>query len=214
MLVIHRAVKHCEIPQDTLRKMPLPAIILAAGASRRLGQPKQLIGFAGEPLLARALRLAKESGASPVLVVLGANFAPICATIPFDQAIPVFNDKWEQGMSSSIHAGLNEADVRAPEAKGALIMTCDQPRLSADHLRALLEAFRAQVQTLIVASSYAGANGIPAVFPRSVYSKLHALHGDNGARTVLAKPPCSLVSLPFEGGEVDIDLPSDLAHLN
>jgi molybdenum cofactor cytidylyltransferase len=64
-------------------RMTVAAIILAAGASRRLGQPKQLVGFAGEMLLERALRLAREAGASPVLAVLGAHFAPICANIPF-----------------------------------------------------------------------------------------------------------------------------------
>jgi CTP:molybdopterin cytidylyltransferase MocA len=194
--------------------MSVAAIILAAGPSSRLGRPKQLVGFGGESLLERALRLAKEAQASPVLVVLGANFAPICASIPFDRAIPVFNEKWQQGMSTSIHAGLSEADVRAPESSGALVMPCDQPRLSSEHLRALLQAFAAQAKATIIASAYAGIHGIPAVFPRSVFPKLHALHGDKGARALLAKPPCSLIALPFEGGEVDIDLPSDLAHLN
>ena len=194
--------------------MSVAAIILAAGPSRRLGQPKQLLGFAGEALLERALRLAKEAGASPVLAVLGANFAPICASIPFNEAIPVFNEKWEQGMSTSIHAGLNEADVRSPEAVGALVMTCDQPRLSAEHLRALLRGFAAQEKPTIITSTYAGTYGIPAVFPRSVYPKLHALHGDKGARTLLIKPPCPIVAVPFEGGDIDIDLPEDLAHLS
>jgi molybdenum cofactor cytidylyltransferase len=194
--------------------MPVAAIILAAGPSSRLGQPKQLLGFGGEALLERALRLANEAGANPVLAVLGANFAPICAAIPFNATIPVLNDKWEQGISSSIHAGLNEADVRSPDAAGALIMTCDQPRLSVDHLRALLKAFDAQPKPSIVASAYAGMNGTPAVFPRSVFAKLHALHGDKGARTLLIKPPCALITIPFEGGEVDIDLPSDLTHLH
>lgn len=194
--------------------MSVAAIILAAGSSSRLGQPKQLLGFAGEALLERALRLAKEAGASPVLVVLGANFAPICATIPFNEAIPVFNEKWEQGMSTSIHAGLSEADVRAPEAAGALVMACDQPRFSASHLHSLLLAFNAaQSEPTIVASNYAGIYGIPAIFPRSVYPKLHALHGDKGARALLTKPPCRVVALACSGCEIDIDLPEDLAHL-
>ena len=193
--------------------MTIPAIILAAGASRRLGQPKQLVGFAGEALLERALRLAKESGAAPVLAVLGANFAPICASIPFDGAIPVLNDKWEQGMSTSIHAGLNEAEVRAPRASGALLMPCDQPRLSARHLRALLTAFEAQPAPSIIASAYAGIQGIPAVFPRSSFGALRSLHGDTGARALLAKSQCPVIALSFEGGELDIDLPSDLAQL-
>jgi molybdenum cofactor cytidylyltransferase len=194
--------------------MPVAAIILAAGPSSRLGQPKQLVGFAGESLLERALRLAKEAGASPVLAVLGANFAPICATIPFNEAIPVFNEKWQQGMSTSIHAGLSEADVRAPESTGALVMTCDQPRFSASHLHSLLLAFvAAQTEPTIVASNYAGIYGIPAVFPRNVYPKLHTLHGDKGARTLLAKPPCRIVAVACSGCEIDIDLPEDLAHL-
>jgi len=194
--------------------MSVAAIILAAGASRRLGQPKQLVGFGGEALLERALRLAKEAGASPVLAVLGANFAPICASIPFNEAIPVFNEKWEHGMSTSIHAGLNEADVRAPEAVGALVMACDQPHLSASHLKSLLQAFAAaQTEPTIVASNYSGTYGIPAVFPRSAYPKLHALHGDKGARSLLAKPPCRIVAVSCSGCEIDIDLPEDLAHL-
>lgn len=193
--------------------MTVAAIILAAGASRRLGQPKQLLGFDGETLLQRTLRIAKESGASPVLVVLGAHFAPICVNIPFDQAIPVFNDQWESGMSTSIHAGLHELDVRSPAAQGAIIMTCDQPRLTSEHLRALLQAFHQQSGSHIVASSYAGSFGIPAIFPRSVFSALHELRGDKGARALLHQPPCPLFSLPFEGGEVDIDVPSDLGKL-
>jgi molybdenum cofactor cytidylyltransferase len=193
--------------------MPVAAIILAAGASRRLGQPKQLVVLAGEALLERALRLAKEANASPVLVVLGANFAPICASIPLDKAIPVLNDQWEQGMASSIHVGLHELDVRAPESPGSLIMTCDQPRLTSDHLRALIASFTAQPDPAIVASFYANTPGIPAVFPRAVFSSLHALRGDKGARSLLVKPPCPVVTIPFEGGEVDIDLPADLAKL-
>ena len=194
--------------------MSVAAIILAAGPSSRLGQPKQLVDFAGEALLERAMRFAKEAGASPVLAVLGANFAPICASITFNEAIPVFNEKWEQGMSTSIHAGLHEADVRSPDSIGVLVMACDQPHLSAGHLRSLLQAFvAAQSKPTIVASTYVGTHGIPAVFPRSVYPRLLALQGDKGARTLFAKPPCQVVAVPCSGCEIDIDLPEDLAHL-
>lgn len=193
--------------------MPVAAIILAAGASRRLGQPKQLLEFRGETLLERALRMAKESGAAPVLAVLGARFASICATIPFNDAIPVLNDQWEQGISSSIRAGLREVDVRAPQASGALIMSCDQPRLTSMHLRELVDTFVAQTTPSIVASSYSGVQGVPAIFPRAAFPDLCALRGDKGARSLLVRPPCPVIVLPFEGGELDIDLPSDLAQL-
>jgi CTP:molybdopterin cytidylyltransferase MocA len=194
--------------------MSVPAIILAAGASRRLGRPKQLVNFEGETLLARALRLAREAGAAPILAVLGANFAAICASVDFECAIPVLNDQWESGLASSIHAGLNEAETRSSEPAGALVMTCDQPRLTAQHLAMLLAAFRQHNGKSIVASLYAGAHGIPAVFPREVFAALRSLQGDKGARGLFTQAPCAVVSVPFEGGGVDIDRPSDLARLS
>lgn len=194
--------------------MTIPAIILAAGASRRLGQPKQLLDFEGETLLGRTLRLAKEAGAKPVLAVLGADFASICASVAFDDAIPVLNDQWESGMASSIHAGVNEAEVRAPECPGVLLMACDQPRLTSKHLTALLNTFYQHEMEAIVASEYAGARGVPAVFPRDAFDALRSLHGDKGARGLFIKAPCPVIGLPFEGGEVDIDQPSDLKHLD
>jgi molybdenum cofactor cytidylyltransferase len=196
--------------------MPVAAILLAAGASRRLGQPKQLLLLGGETMIKRAIRLANESGATPVIVVLGAHYEQIRAAIPLNllpHTIPILNSAWEQGIASSIHAALGALDARAPQASGALILTCDQPRLSAAHLRALLQAFASQPAPAIVASAYAGVLGIPAVFPRQVYADLLALRGDKGARALLMQPPCPLVSLPFPGGEIDIDELADLAQL-
>ena len=193
--------------------MPVVAIVLAAGASRRLGQPKQLLLHGGETLLGRAIRLAGESGATPVIAVLGAHRRRICAAVSFNHAILVVNSAWEQGIASSIHAALCALEDCAPQAPGALILSCDQPRLTAGHLRALLQAFNAQPAPAIVASAYAGVMGIPAVFPRAVFAELGALRGDKGARALLMQPPCPLIALPFPGGEVDIDLPDDLAQL-
>lgn len=194
--------------------MSLPAIILAAGASRRLGQPKQLVSFEGETLLERSFRIAREAGAAPVLVVLGANFASICASVAFEGAVPVLNDQWESGMASSIHAGLNEAEVRSSETAGVLIMACDQPLLTVEHIARLLMTFGDHAAESIVASEYAGTRGIPAVFPRKVFAALRSLHGDKGARGLLAKAPCPVIALRLEGGSVDIDLPADLDNLN
>jgi molybdenum cofactor cytidylyltransferase len=193
--------------------MPLAAIILAAGASRRLGHPKQLVKFGGETLLERAIRLAAEGGASPVITVLGAHFIEICAAIPQDDSIRVLNDRWETGIASSIHTGIHLLDSILPDSPGTLIMTCDQPRLTAVHLRALLGVFDAQAEPSVVASAYAGAAGIPAAFPRSVFPRLRQLQGDQGARSLLANPPCPMIAVKFAGGEVDIDEPADLARL-
>jgi CTP:molybdopterin cytidylyltransferase MocA len=196
--------------------MPVAAIVLAAGASRRLGRPKQLLVLGGENLIARAIRLAGEAGATPVIAVLGAYHERIGAAIESGKtrnAIPVVNGDWRQGIATSIHAGLRALEDLAPQASGALILGCDQPRLTAEHLRALLEAFAAQGSSAIIASGYAGVAGIPAVFPRAVFADLLALRGDQGARALLMQSPRPPASLPFPGGEVDIDLPADLALL-
>jgi CTP:molybdopterin cytidylyltransferase MocA len=199
--------------------MSFPAIVLAAGASRRLGQSKQLLKHGSETLLKRAIRLSNEAGASPVFAVLGAHFEIISASVPLHDATIVFNGNWEQGIASSIHAGLralngNPTGTSGSQASGALLLTCDQPRLTAAHLRALTETFTAQSAPSIVASTYAGVLGVPAMFPRTVFPELLALHGDKGARELLKQPSCPLVAVEFAGGEVDIDIPADLEALD
>ncbi|HVC47651.1 MAG TPA: nucleotidyltransferase family protein [Terracidiphilus sp.] len=193
--------------------MTVPAILLAAGASSRLGQPKQLVSVGSEVLLERAIRVAREAGAHPVLVVLGAHFAPICARIDLQDAIAVLNEEWMQGISTSIRAGLGALDVSAPNSSCALIMTCDQPRLTAAHLRALIAAFHAQPASAIAASSYAGVRGTPAIFPRDMFPRMLALKGDKGARSLIAAESSKVVAVQFDGGEIDIDEPADLDQL-
>ena len=112
----------------------IPAIVLAAGASRRLGQPKQLLKLDGETLVERAVRLANEAGAAPVIAVLGAHYQAIRAAVALEGAIHILNDEWEQGIASSIRAGIDALDAIAREASGVLILSCDQPRLTAGHL--------------------------------------------------------------------------------
>jgi molybdenum cofactor cytidylyltransferase len=199
--------------RDTLELMSVAAIVLAAGASRRLGQPKQLLMLGGETLLGRALRLATEAGAAPVFSVLGANHEVILSTIQSENTIVVVNRNWVLGLATSIQAGLQAVESTTPNIAGVLVMTCDQPRLNADHLRLLIKAFEAKSAPTIVASSYDDARGTPAVFPRNSFPRLLALRGDRGARAVIARPPCPVISLSFMGGEIDIDLPTDLAQL-
>jgi CTP:molybdopterin cytidylyltransferase MocA len=170
--------------------------------------------LSGETLLARVIRLANENGAAPVLAVLGAQHDRIRSAIALNDADVVINENWEQGIASSIHEGVKTIEAAAPGISGVLILSCDQPRLTAAHLRTLIESFSAQPEPSIVASAYAGVIGIPAVFPRSLFPDLFALSGDKGARALLNHPPCPVIAKPFEGGEVDIDLPNDLSGLD
>jgi molybdenum cofactor cytidylyltransferase len=192
--------------------MPLPAIILAAGASRRLGRPKQLVPVAGETLLARTIRIVRESGAEPVIVVLGAHHESIASSVDLSRVQSVTNPNWEQGIATSIHAGIQALLNRDRDAEALLLLVCDQPKLKADHLRALMAAYQQESQPTIAASRYAGIAGIPAIFPANQFANLLKLQGDSGARSILRHPECPIVTLPFEGGEVDIDTPEDLAE--
>jgi molybdenum cofactor cytidylyltransferase len=192
--------------------MPLPAIILAAGASRRLGQPKQLVRIAGETLLARTIRIVHESGAEPLIVVLGAHHESIASTVDLSQVQSVINPSWEQGIATSIHAGIEALAERDQDPEAVLLLVCDQAKLTADHLRALIAAHEQSSEPGIVTSLYAGIAGIPAIFPANQFSNLLKLRGDSGARSILRDPECPIITLPFAGGEVDIDTPEDLAE--
>jgi CTP:molybdopterin cytidylyltransferase MocA len=197
---------------DTLMGMSVAAIIIAAGASSRLGQPKQLVIVDGEPLLQRAVGSAREAGAEPVFVVLGAYRDAIEEAIDFGTATTLINDEWEEGMASSIRAGVKAVDA-GTEAAGVLLVTCDQPRMTATHLRKMIEAFGREAGAVLIASVYAGARGTPALFPRELFGDLLALRGDRGARGLLANTGLPVVDIRLEGGEVDIDRPEDLTEL-
>ena len=194
-------------------RMSVAAIIVAAGASSRLGQPKQLLPVDGEPLLQRAMRCALEAGALPVFVVLGAYRERIEKAVPFGDATVIANVDWEEGLASSIRAGVKAAESSATGAAGVLLMTCDQPRVTAKHLQEMIEAFEAHAAAVMIASMYAGVRGTPAIFPRAMFADLLKLSGDKGAGGLLAKASLPVVEVQLEGGEVDIDRPEDLAEL-
>ena len=189
--------------------MEIGAIILAAGASRRLGRPKQLVTYRGETLLGRAVRMAREAGAQPVVVVLGAEYEAIAAVVNLSGVRVARNAEWAQGIASSIHAGLWVIEEIAPDVGGVLILTCDQPRLTVEHLQSLFAAFS---EGKIAASAYAGGLGVPAIFSRGMFAELYALCGDKGARALL-RETSRLAVVDFSGGEVDVDIPEDLAAL-
>ena len=184
------------------------AVVLAAGSSSRLGRPKQLVPFRGELLVNRAVRLARDAGADPVFVVLGAHFDEVFARLDKELAAPrvLINRAWKQGLSTSIALG-----VAAAERAGAddlMLMTCDQPAITSMHLRNLIATSRREH---VVASTYAGRRGTPALFPEFAFHTLGELSGDEGARELLISDEVLTVTLP--GGEFDVDTPTDLAEL-
>lgn len=194
--------------------MSVAAIIAAAGSSSRLGSPKQLLIYDGKPLLQRAIRIASEAGAFPVFVVVGAHRALIEQQVDFASARIVPNLEWQEGIASSIRAGVLALQSESASVSGVILMICDQPRLTTQHLESMIQQFSASQCHSAVASVYAGKRGIPAVFPASAFSQLLALRGDKGARVLLEGTSFPVIEVLFAGGEVDIDTPEDLAHLS
>lgn len=183
-------------------------LVLAAGASTRLGQPKQMLRLDGELLVARAVRLAREAGAEPVFVVLGAGYEPIfeavCAMVPPPRVL--LNQRWQEGMSTSL--ALGAAAAERDGADDLLVLTCDQIAVTPGHLRMLIEASHGEH---VVASVYGGSKGVPALFPEFSFHSLQELTGDRGARELLQH--VDVLSVALVDGDLDIDTPEDLRKI-
>jgi molybdenum cofactor cytidylyltransferase len=186
-------------------------LLLAAGSSSRLGSPKQLVEIDGEPLLCASARTALRSEANHVVVVLGHNASHlenVLADVPVKICT---NEDWHTGMGSSLNRGVSELMRIDPEMDGILVMVCDQPHVSTDHLNKLIYRFR-QSGKMLVASQYHGTIGVPALFDKSYFDELLTLYPEAGARTLIRKhiTVCETVTLP--GGEIDLDTPEDVAR--
>jgi molybdenum cofactor cytidylyltransferase len=187
----------------------LHAIVLAAGASTRFGSPKQLVRVNGRPLLHSAVAQAVAVAGHSVTVVLGANAADLAPLLKHTPASVIVNRDWNEGLGSSIRAGI----ARVPGAcTAALLLLADQAAVTTEDLRRLIGAWRRQPE-YIVAAQYSGTVGAPAIFPRSRFADLAGLRGDVGARSVFMRNPDRVVRVPMESAALDIDTPEDLLNL-
>lgn len=186
----------------------LAALVLAAGASSRLGEPKQLITLNGERLIDRAIRIAHQAGASPVFVVLGAEFQRMLDVLELNEFTPriLINKAWRNGMAGSIALGATAAERAG--ADDLLILSCDQIAVTPEHLRKLVITSNREH---VVASYYWERRGIPAIFPEFAFHALQELTGDSGARELLQDT--AVLTVPLPGGEFDVDTRDDLQRL-
>ncbi len=177
----------------------LTGILLAAGGSRRLGRPKQLLDWRGEPLVRRAARAALDAGVDELVVVLGAHAEEVGAALDGLPLRTVLNPAWADGMGGSIARG-----ARAIESGAVLVTLCDQPAVDASLLRRLIDGLAEGRPR--VACRYAGGIGAPAVFsgPGDL-ERLRALEGDRGARALLAAEPDGVTAIDAPEAQTDID---------
>ena len=182
----------------------IAAIILAAGASRRMGQPKQLLPYRGQSLLECVIQCALASSCRPVIVILGAHAEAIAPAIEHLPIAVIHNANWHQGMSSSIRCGVSYIRDNLPSTDGILFLTCDQPFVSTNLIETLIKRYNDSNKP-IVASQYEGTMGIPVLFSPLFYSNLMQLEGDYGAKTLIQTYPSQVATINFPKGKIDLD---------
>jgi CTP:molybdopterin cytidylyltransferase MocA len=183
--------------------------ILAAGASRRLGQPKQLVQHNGESLVHRQCRVAIEAGIGKVAVTLGCEQDRCRAEVADLPVTVLTNDNWAEGMASSVRLATEAA--MADHAAALLLMHCDQFAIIASDLVRLHDAWRSSPATAILsrAGSYLGP---PAILPARLFAAMLTLEGDTGPRSLL-RNDLKVSELILPNAASDLDHPEDLQRL-
>lgn len=180
-------------------RSPVTGLVLAAGGSRRLGQPKQLLPFAGATLLDATLEMARRSGFDQLIVALGGSAGEVESVVDLRGAEVVRNPAYTSGCSSSIAAALPAVSA---EASGIVLMLGDQPFITPSSIAGLIEAARG---TPLGVCRYRDGLGHPFWLGREVFSSLSRLHGDKGVWKLIdaagEELPCF---------EVDADIPRDV----
>ena len=187
--------------------MNIAVILLAAGPSSRMGQPKQLLKIGDESLLGHAIKIMVQSGLLPV-VVLGAEEEKLRKEIESHKVHVISNPLWKTGMGSSIKAGINFILEKYLETEAVIICVCDQPLLSTLHLKKL-ESTCIESGSPIVASRYGENGGVPALFHKSMFAELGALSDEQGAKKIILQRVGETAWVDFPDGAVDLDTPED-----
>lgn len=182
------------------------AVVLAAGASRRLARSKQLLLVDRQPLVRRAALAALATQPAELVIVVGADADAVFAAVADLAVVRVDCDDWARGMGASLRAG-TRALRAGPD--GLLVVLCDQPSLAAVHLQRLVTAWRLR-PAWAVASRYAQTVGVPAILPRAWFADLMLLDSDQGARELLRSRADQVVAVAAPELARDIDTPGDL----
>ena len=197
--------------QKTGPAVSLSAIVLAAGGSSRYGQCKQLVEINGSSLVRLAVdKLSALFPIDRITVVVGGNSKAVARAVSDLPVNIVHNKHWQQGLASSLKAGINSLE---PGCRAVMITLCDQALVTEKHLRQLLDLWLAD-PTRIIAGGYAGTIGTPAVIPAEFYPQLLALEGDAGAKSVLKYNDGRVRTVAIPEAEFDLDVPADLEKLD
>lgn len=183
----------------------ISGILLAAGRSQRMGQPKLLLPWQGIPLIRHVAQLALRSKVDELIVVVGHRAEHVRAGLEHVPVRIVENEHFLDGQSTSVRAGVL---ALGKDVKAAVMLLADQPLLQTATIDQLINAF-ITTSAPIVAPRYKGQRGNPTLFSRTVFKELQLLEGDQGARSMLAAyaPQIEWVDVGDEGILLDIDTP-------
>lgn len=187
-------------------------IILAAGSSSRFGGMKQLLQFNNKTLIEHVIDEAADAELNPLIVVTGAYADEVSKKIDNKKITIVFNEHWETGMASGIVAGLQIALKINNAIENIIIAVCDQPYISSLLFQQLSDKKRESKKS-IIASSYAGTLGTPALFSKKYFNELLDLKGDEGAKSLIRKYNDETTSVLFKKGNIDVDTQKDYEEL-
>ena len=181
---------------------------MAAGSSSRLGRPKQLINYQGKTLIQKAIEAAQDSAADDLVVVLGSRSDMIQTGIESKEVPVLFHANWEEGMSSSMQCGLRYL-LETSRVEQVILMLCDQPYVSQGLLDQLMDGKKSSRKG-IVACSYGGTVGVPALFDQAYFPELLALNGTEGAKKVILNHQADTFIVDFPLGAIDLDTEEDV----
>ncbi|WP_221899156.1 nucleotidyltransferase family protein [Hymenobacter sediminicola] len=179
----------------------------------RLGRPKQLLVYQGQTLLRRAAETAvAAAGSLPVVVVTGALHTELLLELAGLPVRVAWCPEWERGMGASLKTGLKALEAQSSALSSVTVMLCDQPLVTPALLQHLAEAHATTGQP-IVASEYGGVRGVPVLFGAEVLPLLRHLPDAAGAGQLLKQHPELVTTVPFPGGEMDVDTEAQYAAL-
>jgi molybdenum cofactor cytidylyltransferase len=162
----------------------IPVLLLAAGGSSRMGQPKQLLAWGNESLIEHQIKTLIETG-NPVNVILGFNSNLIIPLIEKYKANIYINPDWESGMGSSISFGIQQIMHKYTHAKGVLICLLDQPLVTASFLKRMIDAWQPGDQQIVASRSVSGWTGVPVLFDKYYFHDLLEVENDQGAKKII-----------------------------
>ena len=182
----------------------IAAIILAAGGSKRMGQPKLKLSWHGSALVRWVVRTALAAECSPVIVVTGADPATVQSSLTGLPLTFIHNPEWQLGQSTSVRTGVQ---ALPKDVDAVMILLGDQPQIPLHVLQSLISAYRAETPPPpILAVSSSGQRGNPVLFDRELFPVLTTLEGDAGARTIFSRYPVQLI--PFDDTHLLLDVDS------